>query len=374
MRVLFWSETFWPRIGGVENLAARLLPALQQRGHQFAVVTWENIEGPDEIFYKGIPVYRFPFFSSMQQRGLNLIMKHRGQVAALKNRFRPDLIHINSYGHSVLFHLSTVIAHQAPALVTLHQTLPGERVERDSLLGHLLRSAAWLNTCSEAVLAHARQVIPGIIPCSSVIHNALEVPSCKPQPLPFEAPRLFCVGRLVAEKGFDSALTAFASVLHCFPKARLVLVGDGPARHDLTNRISKLGLATAVEFTGTVAPETVPELMNQATIVVIPSRLEGFGLVALEAALMERPVVAMSVGGLPEVVRHQHTGLLVEPENTAALADAVIYLLRNPAAATQMGQAARLRAQQAFNWYAHVDAYDNLYEKLVTDSSSTSRC
>jgi hypothetical protein len=87
MKVLFWSETFWPRVGGVENLAARLLPALRVRGYEFAVVTWENINSPDQICYKGIPVYRFPFFSSSNQDSLDPIMEYRRQVSELKKRY-----------------------------------------------------------------------------------------------------------------------------------------------------------------------------------------------------------------------------------------------------------------------------------------------
>src|SRR5215510_12237210 len=106
MRVLFWSETFWPRVGGVENLA-KLLPALRTRGYEFAVVTWEHTQVPDRIFYAGIPVHRFPFFSRNNQDSLHPVLEFRSQISELKKRFAPDLVHINSYGRSVLFHLST---------------------------------------------------------------------------------------------------------------------------------------------------------------------------------------------------------------------------------------------------------------------------
>jgi glycogen(starch) synthase len=365
MKVLFWSETFWPRVGGVENLAARLLPALRARGYEFAVVTWENTEFPDQIFYDGIPVYRFPFFSRSNQRSLDPIMEYRRQVSELKKRFAPELVHINSFGRSVLFHLSTANAHPTPVLITLHQALADEPFGQDSLLGHLLRTADWVNACSDAVLTRVRQLVPEIIPCSSVIHNALEAPSFDPQPLPFDPPRLLCVGRLVAEKGFDSALTAFATVLDRFPSARLVIAGDGPERQRLTKQMTDLGLINSVEFVGSVPPETVPHLMNKATLVLIPSRLEGFGLVALEAALMARPVVATHVGGLSEVVLHQKTGFLVEQEDEEGLANAILFLLSNPQTASAFGDAARQRAQEVFSFERYVNAHDDLYESLI---------
>jgi glycosyltransferase involved in cell wall biosynthesis len=104
--------------------------------------------------------------------------------------------------------------------------------------------------------------------------------------------------------------------------------------------------------------------MNTATLVLIPSRRESFCLVALEAALMARPLVATRVGGLPEVVVHQQTGLLVEREDVRGIADAVSFLLERPETAAQMGKAARLRAREVFSWDRCVDAYDTLYRRL----------
>ena len=85
MRILFWSETFWPRIGGVENLAARLLPALQSRGHEFAVITWDNVEDADQILYQDIPVYRFPFFSGRRRNGLGPLIENRREIASAED-------------------------------------------------------------------------------------------------------------------------------------------------------------------------------------------------------------------------------------------------------------------------------------------------
>jgi glycogen synthase len=365
MRILFWSETFWPRVGGVENLAVRLLPALQSRGYEFVVVTWENTKVPDEVRYQGIPVHRFPFFSGGRQGSLDPLLENRREVARLKQDFAPELVHINSYGSSVLFHMSTVRTHPVPVLVTLHQALPDESVGRESLLGNLLRNSDWVSTCSVAILNHARRLVPEIIPRSSVIHNGLGEPAFAPQQIAFDPPRLLCLGRLVAEKGFDSALTAFATVRNRLPSARLVIAGDGPERSKLQQQTIELGLADSVEFVGSVPPETAAHLIDEATLVVMPSRLEGFGLVALEAALMARPVVAARVGGLPEVVVHEQTGLLVAVNDSQALAQAIVRLLEHPNIARQMGRAARDWARQKFNWERHVDAYDTLYQKLI---------
>jgi glycogen(starch) synthase len=131
-----------------------------------------------------------------------------------------------------------------------------------------------------------------------------------------------------------------------------------------------MGLTRAVDFVGWVAPAQVPTLLNSATAVVISSRQEALPLVALEAALMARPVVATRVGGLPEVVVHQKTGLLVEKDSREGLAAAISFLLDHPAVAAQMGQAARSRAREVFSLERCVAAYDALYRTLAREGSS----
>jgi glycogen(starch) synthase len=365
MRILFWSETFWPRVGGVESLAAKLLPALRERGHEFVVVTWENIKHPDQIGFNGMPIYRFPFFAASGQCALNQVWEHRSRVAEVKRVFRPELVHVNSYGRSVFFHLATGNAWPVPSLLTLHQPLSGEPAARDSLLQKTLQNSDWVTACSASILQHARGLVPEIIPVSSFIHNAIEKPPFDPQPLPADPPRLLCLGRLVPEKGFDLALQAFAAVLKEVPDAVLRIAGDGPEREKLWNQGSELGLPKSVEFLGSVPPDEALHLIDQSTIVVVPSRIEGFGLVALEAAVMARPVVAARVGGLPEIVIHEETGLLVDEGDDAALAEAIVFLLNNPQTAGRMGQAARGRAEIEFSWQRYVDSYDNLYRLIV---------
>jgi glycosyltransferase involved in cell wall biosynthesis len=111
----------------------------------------------------------------------------------------------------------------------------------------------------------------------------------------------------------------------------------------------------------------VAGLIREATLVLVPSRLEGFGLVALEAGSMARPVVATYVGGLPEVIVDQETGLLTECENSRGLAEAIELLLNQPEKARVMGRVARKRARKEFDWERHVNAYDSLYRKLIMD-------
>jgi glycosyltransferase involved in cell wall biosynthesis len=376
MRILFWSVSFWPDIGGVGVLAAKLLPALRGRGYEFVVVSWQSSPDlPAKELFKGIPVYRFPFWRSYNN--VDEVMEIRQHVTQLKRTFAPNLVHINAVSPSDFFHWTTANSHPVPLLATLHGQWEDQL---DSIIRSTLRNADWVVGSSAAILRRGQRLVPDITPRSSVIHNALEEPALLPEPLPFHPPRVLCLGRLVFYKGFDLALTAFASIVQRFPQARLVIAGDGPMRADLERQAAELGLTGAVAFVGWVAPDKVLALINSVTMVVLPSWGEGLPVVALEAAFMARPVVAMRVGGLPEIVIHQQTGLLIEGavhpqteillnrEDSTGLTQAISFLLEHPDMATQMGQAARQRVREDFSFERCVDAYDALYQQLAKEA------
>jgi len=347
MRVLYWAELFWPYVGGIEIFSTQLIPALQTYGYEFHVVTsQQNLDLPTQAEYKGTPIYRLPFQKALRGGDINLLLEARKQVAELKRTFKPNLVHIHGVIPSVLFHLQTADVCPAPVLLTLHQKIvTKESLGAKTLTGQVLRCAAWVNSVSSTALDQAREVVPEITSRSSLIHNALTMSAIAPKPLPFETPRLLCLGRLAPQKGFDLAVAALALIKDGYRHVQLVIAGDGAERAKLEQQIAKLGLADRVELVGWVAADKVPALINTATVVLIPSLFEGLPFVALEAAMMARPIVGTRVGGLPEIVVHGETGLLVEPEDSGGLAGAIGFLLEHPRMAVEMGQAGRRRVQ-----------------------------
>jgi glycosyltransferase involved in cell wall biosynthesis len=334
---------------------------MQKRGYEYIVVSSRgDLSLPSNTTFNGIPVQRFTFWQSIFE--IDSLAQVKQQVANLKRLFAPDLIHINGVGRDDFFHLVTVNAHRSPLLVTLH----GEWASQaDAIVRLTLTGADWVVGCSNAILDKARKLAPEIIPRSCVIFNAVPEGHIPPEPLSMHGLRVLCLGRLSEEKGFDLGLAAFASIVEHFPHARLIIAGDGPERAKLARQASQLRLSDAVEFIGWVAPKDVPALINTATIVMIPSRLESLPIAALQAAQMARPVVGTRVGGIPELVIHQQTGLLVDKENPEALAKAMAFLFDNPQEATRMGQAARDRVKTKFDWERHVNAYERLYQELT---------
>jgi glycogen(starch) synthase len=367
MRVLLWSELFWPYLGGVEILAIKFVRAMQARGHEFAVITSHaELELSDEDQRSGARVWRLPFRAALAARDLGGLQRVRRRVLELTRAFDPDLIHLYALGSSAVFVPQARGNPPRPLVLTLHGEILRESAGgQDTVLEKILRTASWTAGVSMAVQQRAHRLSPELVGRSSVVYNALDVPPLRPGPLPRAEPRLLCLGRLVSDKGFDLAVTALAALLPRFPHARLLVAGDGPVRLALARQSTDLGVSEAVDFLGWIAPERVPELLNQATIVVMPSRREGLPLVAIQAAQMARPVVGSRVGGLAEVVVHDETGLLVAPDDHRALVDALAALLSRPELAERLGQAARARAESVFGWDRHLDAYEAVYGRVA---------
>ena len=193
---------------------------------------------------------------------------------------------------------------------------------------------------------------------SQVIHNGVREPSpagatrAEPQS---SARSIVVVGRLAARKGQDTAIAATALVRRAGFDVRLTLVGDGyPGYEDYVDGLRALAASEGVwdvtDFAGFQDPA---QYVAEADVVLVPSRVEPFGLVAVEALLLGRPVVASRVGGLPEIISDHRTGLLVDADTPQAMADAIIHLLSDPATAAALGLAGQADARARFSMEAY---------------------
>ena len=367
MKILYFTPLFFPNIGGIETLSMNALPRLRQKGYQFTILTSLSSQASVPVDeFEGIPIYRLPMIKSLQQHDLKAMIRTRQNVVKIKREFKPDLIHINFGGIPVgYFHVSTQNAYPALTLLTIHASIKHMATDEDALTGKLLRIADWITTVSYAMRKDIINCMPSAASRLSLIYNGVPTPKLSPLPLVFVPPTLFCSGRLVPEKGFNLAIDALVQLIPEFPAIRLIIAGIGPELTKLQTQARELGIQEHVFFTGRIKPEAMPALINQATIVIVPSRWrEPFGLVAIEAAIMARPVIASNVGGLPEVIIDGKTGALVEKDNPAAFANAVRYLLNHPALASKMGLTGKENAEKNFSIDAYVNAYDKLYQKL----------
>ena len=181
---------------------------------------------------------------------------------------------------------------------------------------------------------------------------------------------LVCVGAALPEKGQLCLLEAFAQIADRFPDARLLLVGalHGPCAPLLQSAVARLGLQGKAHLTE--IRSDVPRLIREADISVVPPTEEVSVLAIMESMAASKPVIASKVGGIPEVVAHGESGLLVPPGNPSALATALTDLLRNPWLRHKMGEAGRRLVEENFNASVAARRMVTVYENLISRRSN----
>ena len=331
------------RVGGAEVFVTDLFSSFSEMGAHV------------EVF---CPAGR-PFVEYAQARGISpTIWKTHGKfdpltiikLALLMKRDRIDVIHT---------HLST-----ASLLGAFAAKLAGKRSVAHV---HGLNTATCFRysdsiiAVSESVKRHLTD--QGIKESKiRVVHNGVDLLRFQPtdtreakDKLGYDPdePLLGVFGRLSGEKGQRVAIEAMFLIAKSaspeeneFGDAHLAIVGDGKDREDLEASVNALGVRDNVTFTG--FKQDVREMMSACDVVIVPSLREGFGLAAVEAMALRKPVVASAQGGLPEIVVPGETGILVPPNDPQALADAVRKLLDDPDLAETMGAKGRARVQEKF--------------------------
>ncbi|MDH4152450.1 MAG: glycosyltransferase [Nitrospira sp.] len=174
------------------------------------------------------------------------------------------------------------------------------------------------------------------------------------------------VCRLVEpKKGLTILLRAMAELARRYgqPPCQLVIVGDGPSRDELEVLREQLGLSSWIVFTG--SRRDIPRVLHALDAFVLPSLYEGFGIAILEAMAAGKPVIATTVGGIPDFVLSKETGLLVEPGNVQALADAIAHLLSDPQQAEAMGAKARVHARDNYRISEIVRQHEQVYSACL---------
>jgi glycosyltransferase involved in cell wall biosynthesis len=187
-----------------------------------------------------------------------------------------------------------------------------------------------------------------------------------PYRIPFTEPTspvLGMVGRLSREKGHTYLIAAMPEILTIAPEARLIIVGSGPDEQKLKEQVKSLRVAKNVEFVG-YTRQVIAELARM-DVLFVPSLTEGLPIVVLEAMLVGLPVVGSRVGGIPEAISHGETGILVPPRDTAALVEALRYLVMHPQQAVEMGKQGKRTVLSDFHPSKFLEAHEKLYERLI---------
>jgi glycosyltransferase involved in cell wall biosynthesis len=196
-----------------------------------------------------------------------------------------------------------------------------------------------------------------------VIPNGLDLARFVPRPPRPELRHVVTVANLRPEKGHDTVLAAAAQILDRHPDATFTFAGDGPRRDGLEMVARALGIGPRVRFLGEC--RDVAAVLAEADLFVLPSRSEAFPNAVIEAMAAGVPVVASEVGGIPEVVRHLHTGLLVPPDDVDALANAMVAVMDHPAQAATLAECARREVERHYSIERMVERFEHLYSREI---------
>jgi glycosyltransferase involved in cell wall biosynthesis len=238
----------------------------------------------------------------------------------------------------------------------------------------ILRRADAVVACSESLARRTSEICPEVSHNITWVHNGMD-DTKKPDSFQEGAVSgrfLLCVCRHVHVKGVDVLLKAFAIIHEQVPDVSLVLVGDGPLLSQHKMLADHLSIAQRVVFHGEVAHSDVAGFFANSAVFILPSRSEGFSVTLLEAAYYGVPIVCTNVGGSPELISTGLNGLLVEPNDPAAMASQVLTLLRNPVLARRFGDAARETVRSRFLWRELIRDYVDVYEQCA-GASATAR-
>ncbi len=274
------------------------------------------------------------------------------RAARWLRRERPDALYVNTVTIP-LWQLAGRLA-RVPVLVHVHEAEDGGRVVATALMLPLLLARAVV-TNSQAAADVVVGAVPRLSSRTRVVYNGVPGPPAEPSDEQHGAAapwRLAVVGRLSPRKGSDIALEAVALLAAHGRDVRLTVAGtvfDGYEWYEdqLRSRAAEPDLAGRVTFAGYVHPTW--ELLADSDVVLVPSRVEPFGNTAVEAMLARRALVASRTQGLVEVVRDGETGVLVEPDDARALADAIARLLDDDALRARLARQGEADAHARFS-------------------------
>lgn len=378
-RLVLWPSSYLPNLGGVEEMTRQLALQLVDGGD--AVEVWtqqqDGTARPTAETMDGIVVRRFPFPLPSTDPRCVVPLAAAGipSLAALRNAaraFRPDLLHVHCFGPNGVYATTLSALTGLPLVVSLH----GETVMDDadvfehsatlrSALRTAIKRARVVTGCSQFTLDDAAARFGLGAGRGRVVFNGVTAPSeGSPPARPVEGRYVLAVGRVVEKKGFDLLLRAFASMARTHPDVDLAVVGSGRQSGPLTELAGSLGIGERVHFTGRLPREAVEGAMAGAELLVVPSRLEPFGMVVLEAWRAGLAPVVTSRGGTVEFVEDGRTGLLVDPFDVPALASAISRLLDDDGLRARIAGAGRRRAAD-FSWPAVAQEYRHAYESAL---------
>jgi N-acetyl-alpha-D-glucosaminyl L-malate synthase BshA len=370
--------TCYPTYGGSGVVATELGKELAARGHEVHFISYAlpiRLTVTERIYFHEVEVLTYPLF---EYPPYDLVLATK--MAEVMTRYELDLLHVHyAIPHSISAYLAKMMMTDrvVPFVTTLHGTditLVGndrsylpitrfgiEQSDAVTAVSEYLRR----RTVEEFQIRRPIAVVPNFVDCNVYGQNTDKGRRDK-----FAEPNeaiLIHISNFRPVKRVEDVIEIFSRVRKRVP-ARLLMVGDGPERPKAEWLAGTHGIAEDVLFLG--KQNDMSQFLSVADILLLPSELESFGLVALEAMACEVPVIATNVGGVPEVVRNGVDGLLFPVGDVTAMAEGCLSILGDRGRRVEMGREARAHARREFCASKIVVDYENLYSETIRQAQS----
>jgi glycosyltransferase involved in cell wall biosynthesis len=348
--------------GGTEGQVVALAGRLTAKGHHVTVLCLTEAGAQGEaVRAAGVDVVEVGLRTV---RDLPFKVLH---IRAVIRDRHPDVV------HCFLYWANLIGAPLARTVVPRAIVLTSERSLQDAIRGRpVLRPWSWLaRRCSDAIVCNSRAVLDDAVQTVAVprkkavvIRNGVEIIDAVGDPPSSGATMILAIANLIAYKGLDVLLEAFAQVLEGLGEhaARLQVAGAGPEEGKLRAQAAGLDIEGAVEFLGSVAP--VAPFLARCSFTVLPSYSEGMPNAVLESLAAGRAVIGTRVGGTAEILAGGG-GILVPPGDPDSLARAMRKLISQPSHARELGEQGRRIVRDHFSMDQMVDATERLYTRLL---------
>jgi glycosyltransferase involved in cell wall biosynthesis len=356
-------------MGGAEVLLRDLSAGLQA-DPGFRVSVGYSTPGPlvEEVAALGVPLTRLPRMARVDPSLL-------ARMVGLMRRDRPDVVHTHLFKSDFHGRAAARIVGVPAVVSTLHNLDDwANKPVLARAYGTTVRFADKLIAVSDEVRAFYIERVK--IPPAMVqtILNGVPLAKFAGQEqagralraelgIAQDAPLVGIVGRLAPQKDHATFLEAARRIHAALPQARFLIVGAGELREQLGAQAAALGLGQAAIFAG--IRKDVPAVLAALDVQVFSSRWEGLPVALLEGMAAAKPLVATAVGGVPSAIADGTTGLLVQPGDTAGMADACLRLLQDGALRANIGEAARARVEARYSIDAMVRQTIEIYEQVL---------
>jgi len=331
--------------------------ALASLGHEVHVITLDFPGAPYEELQGSLYIHRVPVsapapsFHSWVLLFNNFFEKRVGQLA---HEFGPpDVLHIHDW-LTVPAGVAAKHLLRVPLVMTFHSTEASRSSNSPSTESAMVEGLEWWGSFEAArIIAVSGWMKSEVLTRLKTPEDKVEQIPNAVEPLKFEGPvdamaararwnvgegqkMITAVGRLTPQKGFDDLIRAYPAIRRAVPESRLVIVGDGHMRTELESIADQEHVREVTTFTGFISDGELVEALRSSDVVVVPSRFEPFGIIALEAMAAGVPLVVSRVGGLKEIVDDSMDGIEVEPNNPSAIAEATIRILSDKELASRL--------------------------------------